>query len=72
MNIPSHPSSSIPRGYLRVSVDIDMVAVEQTFREVLDGCITAIEGQEKLADYVKFAPFSNGFYHGEEGAAYVS
>jgi collagenase-like PrtC family protease len=51
---------------------IDMVAVEQTFREVLDGCITAMEGQEKLADYVKFAPFSNGFYHGEEGAAYVS
>ncbi len=51
---------------------IDMVAIGQTFRDVLDGCITAMEGEEKLAEYVDFAPFSNGFYHGEEGAAYVS
>jgi collagenase-like PrtC family protease len=51
---------------------IDMAAVERTFREVFDGCITALEGREKLAEFVKFAPFSNGFYHGEEGVAYVA
>ena len=51
---------------------INMIAVGQTFREVLDGWITGEEGQEKLAEHVDFAPFSNGFYHGEEGAAYVT
>jgi len=51
---------------------IDMVAVGQTFRDVLDGRKSAGEGRKKIADHVDFAPFSNGFYHGEEGAAYVS
>lgn len=51
---------------------IDMIAVEQTFRDVLGGGKSATEGREKLAEHVDFAPFSNGFYHGEEGAAYVS
>ncbi|MBC8337961.1 MAG: U32 family peptidase [Alphaproteobacteria bacterium] len=51
---------------------IDMVAIGQTFRDVLDGETSAAEGQRKLADSVHFAPFSNGFYHGEDGAAYVS
>ncbi|MDA1089312.1 MAG: U32 family peptidase [Proteobacteria bacterium] len=51
---------------------IDMVAVGQTFRDVLDRAITATEGQEELAEYVDFAPFSNGFYHGGEGATYVA
>jgi len=51
---------------------IDMVAVGQTFREVLDGAITVMEGREKLAEHAYFAPFSNGFFHAEEGAAYVA
>ncbi|MBT3361778.1 MAG: U32 family peptidase [Rhodospirillales bacterium] len=51
---------------------INMVAVAQTFREVLDGWITVLEGQEKLAENAGFAPFSNGFFHDKEGAAYIS
>lgn len=51
---------------------IDIIAVGQTFRDVLDGKKTAEESQQELAEYVNFAPFSNGFYHGEEGAAYLS
>ncbi len=51
---------------------IDIIAVGQTFRDFLDGKKTAEESQQELAEYVNFAPFSNGFYHGEEGAAYLS
>ncbi|WP_299373551.1 U32 family peptidase [uncultured Kiloniella sp.] len=47
--------------------DLDMVKVIQTFRERLDGSLEERAAQEILSDLVKFAPFSNGFYHGVEG-----
>lgn len=51
---------------------IDMVTVAKTFRDVLDDKKTADEGRRRLSSLVDFAPFSNGFYHGMEGAALVS
>jgi len=52
--------------------DIDMVAVTEVFREVLDGKETADGGRRRLQTLAGFAPFSNGFYHGREGVALVS
>ncbi|MDA0304841.1 MAG: U32 family peptidase [Proteobacteria bacterium] len=51
---------------------IDMAKVAEVFRDVLDGTETADEGQRRLDRLVDFAPFSNGFYYGQEGAALVS
>jgi len=51
---------------------VDMVAVAQAFRDVLDGKADAGAGRRRLTDLAGFAPFSNGFYHGREGAALVS
>jgi len=51
---------------------IDMARVAEVFRDVLDGAETADEGQRRLDGLVDFAPFSNGFYYGQEGAALVS
>lgn len=51
---------------------VDMVAVAEVFRDVLDGKRTADDGQRKLTALVGFAPFSNGFYHGRDGAALMS
>ncbi len=48
---------------------VDMVAVAEVFRDVLDGKLTADDGRGRLAELAGFAPFSNGFYHGEEGVA---
>ncbi len=48
---------------------IDMVAVTEVFRDVLDGKRTADDGRRRLEALVGFAPFSNGFYYGREGAA---
>ncbi len=48
---------------------IDMVAVTGVFRDVLDGKLTADDGRRRLGELADFAPFSNGFYHGAEGAA---
>ncbi len=48
---------------------IDMVAVAQIFRDVLDGRTAAAEAWQSLAAAADFAPFSNGFYHGEEGVS---
>jgi collagenase-like PrtC family protease len=52
--------------------DIDMVAVAEVFRTVLDGKQGADEGRRRLRTLAGFAPFSNGFYHGREGVALVS
>ena len=49
--------------------DIDMVAVAQIFRDVLDDCDAPEAANERLADLVNGAPFSDGFFHGVEGAA---
>jgi collagenase-like PrtC family protease len=49
--------------------DVDMVAVAEVFRAVLDGEQTADDGRRRLASLADFAPFSNGFYHDAEGVA---
>ncbi len=49
--------------------DIDMVAVAEVFRAVLDGEQTADDGRRQPADLAGFAPFSNGFYYDAEGVA---
>ncbi len=51
---------------------VDLVAVAEAFRAVLDRRWTAREGLRRLAELVPFAPFSNGFYHACEGAALVA
>lgn len=51
---------------------VDMVAVARVFRDVLDGRREAEWGDARLTELVDVAPFSNGFYHGREGAALVS
>jgi collagenase-like PrtC family protease len=49
--------------------DVDMVAVAEIYRDVLDGKRAADDGCQALEALAGFAPFSNGFYHGAEGAA---
>jgi collagenase-like PrtC family protease len=49
---------------------VDMVAVAQLFRDMLDGRLDAGEADGALARLVPFAPFANGFYHGREGVAW--
>ncbi len=51
--------------------DTDMVAVARIYRDVLDGCLDAADADVRLADLIPNAPFSNGFYHGVEGSAFV-
>lgn len=51
--------------------DTDMVDVARVYRDVLDGRFDAAEADARLADLVPNAPFSNGFYHGVEGSAFV-
>ena len=51
---------------------LNMVAVSEVFRDVLDGKRTAEDGRRQLATNVGFATFSNGFYYGKEGVALVS
>jgi len=48
---------------------IDMVAITEVFRDVLDGRRAADDGSRQLEALASFAPFSNGYYHGREGVA---
>lgn len=50
----------------------DMVAVTQAFDDVLQGRIDAAEGEARLRGLGIDAPFSNGFYHGAAGDAWVA
>lgn len=50
----------------------DMVAVTRIFRGVLDGREDPAEARARLARFANVAPFSNGFYHGREGARLVA
>ena len=50
----------------------DMVAVAQTFRDVLDGREDAGAAGARLSALVPWAQFTNGYFHGREGAAWVS
>ena len=51
---------------------IDMVAVAQAFRAVLDGAMPVEEAGASLRDLCGTAPFSNGFYHGTAGHEFVA
>lgn len=58
-------------GSLRLSPQhCDMVAVAQTFRDVLDRRIDAAEGSHRLAAIYPDVPFANGFLHGAAGFIY--
>ena len=48
---------------------IDMVAVAQIFCDVFESRTETQEAWQSLAGIADFAPFSNGFYHGEEGVS---
>jgi len=50
----------------------DMVAVARVFRDVLDRRMAAAEGRAELARIYPYAPFANGFLHGQAGAGYVA
>ena len=50
---------------------IDMVAVTEVYRQVLDRALSAIEADERLADIMGDAAFSNGYFHGAKGVDFV-
>ncbi len=50
----------------------DMIKVAETFRELLEGRISATTSNARLKEITGNAAFSNGYYHGVEGAAYVN
>lgn len=51
---------------------IDMVAVARLMRAVLDGREEPETAGRRIAELAAFAPCVNGYYHGREGAAFVS
>ncbi len=60
-------------GYFRLSPhDLDMVAVAKLYRDLLDERLEAEALDEKLAKHAPNMPFSNGFYHGAEGSAFMA
>ncbi|WP_313192499.1 U32 family peptidase [Shinella zoogloeoides] len=52
--------------------DCDMVAVAKLYRMVLDGRMDGDEAIGAISTIYPSAPFSNGFLHQKEGAAWVS
>jgi collagenase-like PrtC family protease len=64
--------SAIGVGACRLSPQTcDMVAVAQTFRDVLDGRLHVAEAAKALDSTWPQLPFSNGFLHGRPGAEWV-
>lgn len=58
--------------YFRLSPhSIDMVAVVDVYRQVLARALSAIEADERLADIMGNAAFSNGYFHGAKGVDFV-
>ena len=51
--------------------DVDMVAVAGVVRGLLDGVESVADAQGRLAGLTGGVPFSNGFFHGREGARFV-
>ncbi len=49
----------------------DMVTVARTFRDVLDGREQIGAATARLSRLVPWASFTDGYYHGREGAARV-
>jgi collagenase-like PrtC family protease len=52
--------------------NIDMVAVAETYRRVLDGRSAPAAAMQRLHRLAGAATFANGFFHGREGKALVS
>ncbi|ASY60777.1 putative protease (plasmid) [Sinorhizobium sp. CCBAU 05631] len=52
--------------------DCDMVAIARLYDEVLHGRMDPEEGIARLRQVYPAAPLSNGFHHGQEGAAWVA
>lgn len=52
--------------------DCDMVAVARLYNEVLHGRVDAEDGLARLRQIYPAAPLSNGFHHGQEGAAWIA
>ncbi|OAI83077.1 U32 family peptidase [Rhizobium sp. GHKF11] len=52
--------------------DCDMVAVAQIHHDVLAGRREAEDGLARLGQIYPDVPFSNGFHHGQEGAAWIA
>lgn len=51
---------------------VDMVAISQAWRDLLDGRLGAAEAHERIAGLAPFAALSNGYYHGRTGATCVA
>jgi collagenase-like PrtC family protease len=65
----------IAGGFSRIRLspqDCDMVSVAQIYQDVLDRKVGSDEATETLAKVYNKAPFSNGFYHQREGAAWIA
>ena len=52
--------------------DTDMVAIAFAYQSFLHGTLGAAELMQLLKDYIPHAVFSNGFYHGQEGAKHIA
>jgi collagenase-like PrtC family protease len=52
--------------------DCDMVAVAKLYQSVLEGRLGSEEAIDRLQAIYPAAPFSNGFYHQKEGAAWIA
>jgi len=50
---------------------IDMIAVTEVYRQVLGRALSADEADERLADIMGDAAFSNGYFHGAKGVDFV-
>ncbi len=58
------------RRFRLLPLPIDMVAVTQIFRDVLDGKLEPDAATSVLGEFAAGIPFSNGFFHGTEGRAF--
>lgn len=52
--------------------DCDMVGVARIFRDALDGNTDPQSALDQLSAIYPMAPFSNGFHHAKEGAAWIA
>lgn len=69
--LPALSTAGIAR--MRLSPqDCDMVEVANIYESVLGGFIDGDEGIAMLAEVYPGAAFSNGFYHQQEGAAWIA
>jgi len=51
---------------------VDMVAVAETWRGLLDGKLDTADARDRIAGLVSFAGLANGYFHGATGAARIA